>query len=120
MTRLNWASRQNPGEFDTTAPEVVSMEFDYRHAGGANPWPEKHCGIKFGPALIKRAWASGLLVFAEVEGFPYPMAAKEARWTKNHVLEIVTLEGLALPTRLFTRKTARGVTVGGLLIESES
>ena len=116
--RLNWvSSRQGPGEFDNSAPEALSLEFDYTHVGGASPWPEKHGKIKFGPALIRKAWAAGLIVYAVVEGFPYPIAVKEAAWTKNHVLVVKTLEGERPPTRLFTRTDCRGMNSSGLLIE---
>ena len=116
--RLNWSStRHGPDEFDNSAPETQSLEFDYHHAGDANPWPEKHGKIKFGPALIKKAWASGLFVYCEVQGWPHPVAAKEARWCEGNVLEVKTVEGMVLPTRLFTRRTAAGLTVGGVLLE---
>lgn len=94
MTRLNWANnRQGPGEFDNTAPEEQSLEFDYAHQGGANPWPVNHGSIKFGPSLIRRAWAAGLVVYAVIDGFPHPIAVKEAQWTKNHVLEVKNVRG---------------------------
>lgn len=118
MARLNWAnSRQSPGDFDNTAPQEVSYEFDYTHQGGVEGWPTHHCGIRFGPALIRKAWAAGLVVYAVVEGFPYPIAVKEARWTRNHVLTVETLEGARTPTRLFTRTSVRGMDSSGLLIE---
>jgi hypothetical protein len=118
MARLNWSNdRQAPTDFDNTAPQEVSLEFDYTHQGGAEPWPEKHCGIKFGPALIRRAWASGLFVYAEIRGFPYPVVVKEAQWCDGNVLEVRTLEGPQIAERLFTRPTAAGCTVGGVLIE---
>jgi len=117
VARLNWSStRHGPGEFDNSAPEEQSLEFDYSSAGGANPWPEKHGKIKFGPALIQKAWASGLFVYVEVEGWPHPVAAKEATWYGG-VLMVKTVEGIVLPKRLFTRPTAAGLTVGGVLIE---
>jgi hypothetical protein len=117
MSRLNWQQRHGPDEFDNSAPEAESLEFDYTHQGGANPWPLKHGSIKFGPALIRRAWASGLFVYAEVEGFPHPVVAKELQWCEGNVLELRTAEGIVIPKRLFTRPTAAGCTVGGVLIE---
>lgn len=117
MARLNWNDRRNPTDFDNTAPEAPSLEFDYRHAGGAEPWPLKHCGMKFGPSLIKRALASGLLVYAEVENVPYPVMVKEANWDEANVLHVTTLEGPRIPQRLFTRPDARGLTSSGLLTE---
>lgn len=119
MPRLNWANRQSPGDFEVSAPTETSFEFDYTHAGGANSWPVNHGKVKFGPGLIKKAWAAGLVVYAVIDGFPHPIAVKEAQWTKNHVLEVKTLEGLRLPTRLFTRTSVRGMSTSGELIESE-
>ena len=118
-SRLNWANRQSPGEFDVSAPEEASYEFDYRQQGGAAPWPLKHGNEKFGPSLIRKAWAAGLVVYAEVEGFPHPIAVKEASWTNNHVLVVKTLEGERTPSRLFTRTSVKGMDSSGLLIESE-
>lgn len=117
MPRLNWVNRQGPGEFEVSAPTEVSYEFDYSHQGGVEGWPTTHCGVKFGPALIKKAWASGLFVFAEVDGYPYPMAVKEAKWCKGNILEVKLSEGPRVATRIFTRRSAKGLTVGGLLIE---
>lgn len=118
MTRLNWEStRHGPGEFDNSAPEEVDLQFDYTHQGGSEPWPAKHGTVKFGPSLIRRAWASGLFVYCEVDGWPHPVVAKEAQWCEGGVLEIITLEGPQIARRLFTRPTAQGLTVGGVLIE---
>jgi hypothetical protein len=111
--RLNWQQRQGPQDFDDTAPEVVHHDFDHRRntTPGAQSWPEK-----FGPATIRRAWAAGLVVYAEIEGFPHPVAVKEARWC-NQTLEVKTLDGPRIPERLFTRATVAGMTSSGLLIE---
>jgi len=114
--RLNWSKRQGPQDFDDTAPESQSLDFDYTHAGGADPWPLRHGGIKFGPALIRRAWSAGLVVYAEIEGWPHPVAVKEAQWTAG-CLEVLTLDGPRIPLRLFTRPTVAGMTSSGLLIE---
>ncbi len=121
MSRLNWQQRQGPGDFDDTAPQQPSYEFDYRRntTPGSSSWPEKHNGEKFGPSLIKKAWKAGLVVVAEVEGFPYPVAVTEARWAAAGVIEIKVLEGYAIPERLWTRPDARGLTSSGLLIEGD-
>ena len=117
MTKSYRIVRQSPTDLDDAGELTPSLEFDYTHAGGANPWPEKHRGVKFGPSLIRKAWASGLFVFAEVEGFPRPVVAKGAQWCDGGVLEIRLPEGPRVATRLFTRTTAKGLTVGGILIE---
>lgn len=115
--KLNWVQRLSPTDEDAIAPSEVSYEFDYTHAGGASGWPTHHQGVKFGPALIKKAWAAGLVVYAVIEGFPHPIAVKEARWS-NNTLTVETLEGKRWPTRLFTRPNVRGMTTSGELIES--
>jgi hypothetical protein len=116
-SRLNWNDRQSPTDFDNSAPQQAApLDFDYTHAGGAEPWPARHSGIKFGPALIRRAWAGGLIVYAEIEGWPYPVAVREAQWTAG-CLEVKTLDGPRIPLRLFTRPTVKGLTASGLLIE---
>jgi|ERR1041385_2836214 hypothetical protein len=118
MSRLNWNDRHSPTDFDNSAPAVQPLDFDYTHAGGACPWPEKHGSIKFGPALIRRALASGLLVYAEVENVPYPVMVKETRWESGTgVFQVQTLEKWAIPRRVFTRSDAKGLTASGLLIE---
>ena len=118
MSRLNWNDRQSPTDFDNSAPTETPLDFDYAHAGGACPWPEKHGTIKFGPALVKKALASGLLVYAEVPNVPYPVMVKEARWQpETGVFQVSTLEKWAIPGRVFTRPDARGLTASGLLIE---
>lgn len=104
MTRLNWSSRQSPTDLDEGRPDATQApEFDYTHKGGASPWPERHkfTGIKFGPALLKRAWRDGLVVIAYIDGFPNPVAVKEARWFGG-VFQVGTLEGWKIPTRIKT------------------
>lgn len=118
MSRLRWNERHSPTDFDNTAPPAVSLEFDYAHKGGAEPWPLTHSGIKFGPALITRAWKSGLVVYAEIQDWPHPVAVQKAQWTAG-CLEVVTLDGPRIPLRLFTRPDARGLTSSGLLIERD-
>lgn len=118
MPRLNWSSRQSPTDLDDT-PAAPSLEFDYTHAGGAAPWPTKHRGIKFGPSLVTRAWAAGLFVYCEVQDWPHPVAVKKVQWNEAGCLEAVLPEGVVIPRRLFTRPTAAGLTVGGVLIEED-
>jgi hypothetical protein len=113
--RLNWANRQGPGEFDKTAPEAVHYDFDHRRnvIPGSQSWPEK-----FGPSSIKKAWKAGLVVVAEIQDFPHPVAIGEARWTEfGKVLVVKTLEGWKVADRIWTRPDARNLTSSGLLIE---
>lgn len=119
MSRLNWNDRQGPGDFDNTAPVTVDYNFDYRHSTtpGTPSWPEKHSGQKFGPSFIGKAWKAGLVVVAEVEGFPHPVAVMESKWGGPGVLLVKTLEGFKVPARIWTRPDARGLTSSGLLIE---
>lgn len=115
VSRLNWNNRQGPEDFDNTAPSAPDYNFDYRRntaPGAKSSWPEK-----FGPAVIRRAWTSGLVVVAEIEGFPYPVAVTESRWNKVKVLEVKTLEGYRIPDRIWTRPDAKGLTSSGLLVE---
>jgi len=111
--RLNWQQRQGPQDFDDTAPEQVHYDFDHRRNAtlGGSSWPEK-----FGPSTIRKAWAAGLVVYAEISGWPHPVAVKEARWS-NQVLEVMTLDGPRIAERLFTRDSVQGMTSSGLLIE---
>lgn len=118
-TRLNWSSRQSPTDLDQPPSKVVDYNFDYRRSmePGKPSWPEKHSGVKFGPAFIKKAWQSGLVVVAEIHDFPHPVAAMEVRWGAAGVLEIKVAEGWRVPERIWTRPDARGLTSTGLLIE---
>jgi hypothetical protein len=113
MSRLNWNQRHGPDEFDNTAPAQPTYDFDHRRntTPGASSWPEK-----FGPANIRKAWKAGLVVVAEIEGFPHPVAVSEARWMAQ-VLEVKTLEGYRIAERLWTRPDARGLKSTGELIE---
>lgn len=119
MSRLNWTQRQSPTDEDQIAPQEVSYEFDYTRCSepGKPSWPEKHEGMKFGPSLIKQAWKKGLVVVAEVQGFPHPIAVQEMRWGEHGVLEVKTLEGYRVAERIWTRTSAKGMTSSGLLIE---
>lgn len=114
--RLNWNDRQGPGDFDNTAPTTPDYSFDHARntVPGGQSWPDK-----FGPANIRKAWKAGLVVVAEVPGFPYPVAVSEARWTEfKKILEVKTLEGYRIADRIWTRPDARHLTSSGLLIES--
>lgn len=118
--RLNWNARQSPGDLDDSPNVTVDYNFDYRRdtsPGARSSWPEKHSGQKFGPSFIKKAWQSGLVVVAEIEGFPHPIAAMELRWGAAGVIEVKTLESWKVPERLWTRPDARGLTSTGILIE---
>lgn len=115
MSRLNWNNRQSPTDFDNTAPTTPDYSFDYRRntsPGAKSSWPEK-----FGPAVIRKAWTNGLVVVAEVEGLPHPVAVVESRWGATGVLQVRTLEKWAVPDRIWTRPDARGLTSSGLLVE---
>ena len=116
MSKLNWNDRHSPTDHDDITPVAQSYDFDYTSAGGSQPWPKTHGKIKFGPALIRQAWAQGRVVYAEIEGWPHPVAVKEAQWTAG-CLEVKTLDGPRTPKRIFTRPDAKGLTVGGILIE---
>lgn len=52
-----------------------------------------------------------------IVGWPHPVVAKEAQWCDGNILEVRTLEGPQIAKRIFTRPTAAGCTVGGVLIE---
>lgn len=111
--------RRSPTDLDDESPVATGPpQFDYRHKGGATPWPERHkfSGMKFGPGLIKAAWKAGLIVLAEIDGFPYPVAVREAQWIGG-VFEVKTLDGPRIPRRLFTRTDVRGLQSTGEYIE---
>lgn len=105
-------SRQSPTDLDDVPVKRV-LEFDI-----TRPWPERYFNQRFGPSLVRQALASGLVVVAEVADIPYPIAVKEARWCGD-VLEVMTLEGPRIAERLFTRKTMKGFTSSGLLMEEK-
>lgn len=119
MTRLNWSSRQSPTDLDTPPDTTPNLQFDYRSKGGTAPWPERHrfSGVKFGPALVKAAWKSGLVVVAYIDGFPNPVAVTETRWNAAKCFEVKTLEGWRLPWRLRTLTSSKGLMSTGELIE---
>ena len=113
--RLNWQQRQGPQDFDDITPTREHFDFDHRRntTPGSTSWPEK-----FGPSVIKKAWKAGLVVVAEIQDFPHPVAVGEARWTEfGKVLVVKTLEGWKVADRIWTRPDAKGLTSSGLLIE---
>ena len=118
MTRLNWANtRQSPTDQDDITPSEPDYNFDYRRntEPGKPSWPERHGKDRFGPALIGKSWKAGLVVVAEIPGFPYHVAVSQAKWSKQ-VLVVVTLEGERVPDRLYTRRSMKGFDSSGLLI----
>lgn len=114
--RLNWSStRHGPGEFDNSAPETPRYDFDHTRnvMPGGQSWPEG-----FGPASIRKAWAHGLVVIAELEEVPHPVAVTEARWVKGTKVLQVRVSGCWLiPSRLYTRDTVAGLKSTGELVE---
>lgn len=119
MTKAYRIVRQSPTDLDDESPVTAGPpQFDYRHKGGAKPWPERHqfSGMKFGPGLIKAAWKAGLIVLAEIDGFPNPIAVREGQWTGG-VFEVKTLDGPRIPRRLFTRTDVRGLKSTGEWID---
>lgn len=112
--------RRSPTDLDDETPAIVGPpQFDYRHRGGATPWPERHrfSGVKFGPALIKAAWKAGLVVVAYVDGFDHPVAVTESRWNPAKCFEVKTLEGWRLPNRIRTLTSAAGLQSTGEWID---
>ena len=116
MTKGYRITRQSPTDLEDAGEIEQSLEFDYTHAGGAEPWPKTHGRVKFGPSLIRQAWSSGLIVLAEIDGFPSAVAVKEAQWTAG-VLEVKTLDGPRIPRRLFTRSDVKGLKSTGEYME---
>lgn len=120
--RLNWNQRLSPTDADEIAPQEIDYSFDYRRnvtEPGKPSWPERHSGQRFGPSFIRAAWRKGFVVYAEIDGFPRPLAVQEARWGEHGVLEVRTLEGYRIAERLFTRPDARGLSSTGELLEEK-
>lgn len=115
--------RRSPTDLDTPdekpKPTAENLQFDYVHKGGATPWPERHkfSNVKFGPALIRAAWKSGLVVVAYVDGFDHPVAVTESRWNGAKCFEVKTLEGYRIPSRLRTLTSAVGLRSTGEYVE---
>lgn len=116
-------TRHSPTDLDEPderpKPTRETLQFDYRYKGGATPWPERHkfSKVKFGPALIKKAWKSGLVVVAYVEGFDHPVAVTETRWNAAKCFEVKCAEGWRLPLRIRTLTSTRGLQSTGEWIE---
>lgn len=127
MSHRSRESRQSPTDLDIPdekqrpAPSAANMQFDYRHRGGAAPWPERHrySKIKFGPGLIKKAWQVGLIVVAYVDGFDHPVAVTESRWNAAKCFEVKTLEGWRLPYRVRTLTSTKGLQSTGEWVEPD-
>lgn len=119
MTRLNWSSRQSPADLDEPPP-APDYNFDYRRntEPGKPSWPERHGKDRFGPALMAKAWKAGLVVVAEIEGLPHPVAAVETRWLKG-VLQVKVTGNWMTPDRLRTKRTVKGLDSTGLLTGEE-
>ena len=67
---------------------------------------------------IRKAWGAGLVVIAELEEVPHPVAVTEARWVKGtSVLQVRTLGNWLIPSRLYTRESLAGLQSTGELIE---
>jgi hypothetical protein len=116
-------TRHSPTDLDEPdekpTPTRETLQFDYGYKGGATPWPERHkfSKVKFGPALVKKAWKSGLVVVAYVEGFPNPVAVTETRWNAANCFEVKCAEGWRLPLRIRTLTSTRGLQSTGEWIE---
>lgn len=118
MSRLNWNQRQGPGDFDDTAPTKPTYEFDLHRntIPGGQSWPAKVQGETFGPTFIGRSWKAGLVVVAEINGLPHPVAAVETRWAGPGILQVKTTGTWHIPERIWTRKTVRGLSSCGELL----
>lgn len=119
-TRRSPTDLDEPDEKQRPVPSIENMQFDYHYKGGSDCWPIRHkySKVKFGPGLIRKAWAVGLVVLAEIDGFPNPVAIKEAQWTGG-VFEVKTLDGPRIPSRLFTRTSVEGLRSTGEWIDPE-
>lgn len=104
-------ARQTPGELDDTPLKPI-LEFDYSRSQipGTGSWPSVHFGQKFGPSLIRKALKAGLYVMAEIDDAPRPVAVNEARWagSSGSTLEVLTLEGYRIPSRVWTLTSLKG------------
>lgn len=118
-TRHSPTDLDQPDEKQKPTPSRENMQFDYHYRGGSRAWPERHkfSRVKFGPSLIKTAWKVGLVVIAEVDGFPNPVAVTESRWNAAKCFEVKVSEGWRLPLRIRTVKSVRGLRSTGEYIE---
>lgn len=119
MTRLRWNARQSPTDLDDSPDTIPDYSFDYTRGTkhGEPSWPEKHGKEKFGPSLVGKAWKAGLVVVAEVEGFPHPVAVTESKWGGPGILLVKVSGSWVVPDHLWTRDTVKGLDSTGLLIE---
>lgn len=119
-SRLNWNARQSPTDMDDTAPVKCDYQFDLHRntTPGSQSWPAKVQGETFGPTFIGKAWKAGLVVVAEIDGLPHPVAATETRWS-NGILVVKCQEGWKIPSRIWTRTTVRGLSSCGELLSEE-
>lgn len=119
MTKAYRIVRRSPTDLDESGEIIPSLQFDYRHKGGASPWPERHrfSGMKFGPALVKAAWKAGLVVVAYVDGFPNPVAVTETRWNAARCFEVRTQGIWYLPSRIKTVQMSPALKSTGEYIE---
>jgi hypothetical protein len=108
--KSNNNTRQAPTDLDQPPLEPI-LDFDL-----TRPWPEIYFGQRFGPGLLNKSMKAGYLIIAEIPEIPYPVMIKESRWCDG-VLEVLTLEGWRIPDRLFTRRSLKGLTSSGLLME---
>jgi len=104
--------RKAPTEVDDVPLKPI-VEFDLRR-----PYPARYFGQRFGPSLIDKAMKAGFTVVAEIPEIPYPIIITESRWCDT-VLEVLTLEGWRIPDRLLTRRSMKGFTTSGLLMEAK-
>lgn len=113
MSKLNWNARQSPTDLDDSPNITPSYEFDHRRCTepGKPSWPEK-----FGPSVVSKAWKSGLVVVAEVQGLPHPIAVTESRWGAAGVLQVKVSNCWQVPERIWTRTTVKGLDSTGLLV----
>lgn len=107
--RRNSEQRHSPTDLDAAPVTVRSLEFDIRRCNdyGKTPWPERLGPSRFGPALIRAALKAGLYVVADIEESARPVVVSDARW-ESGCLEVLTLEGYRLPTRLRTLSSLKG------------
>jgi hypothetical protein len=113
VSRLNWNSRQSPTDFDDTAPPAPNYAFDHRRSlePGTPSWPDK-----FGPSSVSKAWKHGLVVVAEIDGIPHPVAVTKSRWGASGVLQVEVQGNWLVPERVWTRDSVKGLSSTGELV----
>lgn len=120
-SRLNWDQRLSPTDMDETAPVKCNYQFDLRRnvTPGSQSWPAKVQGETFGPTFIRKSWEAGLVVVAEIQGLPYPVAAVETRWGGPGVLQVKSTGNWYIPERIWTRTTVKGLSSCGELLRED-